>query len=59
MEEFDEISDGYTDDDEDDEDEGFSSRREASRPSSGAGAGAAQPKSPNDTPVLDNFRERI
>ena len=55
MEEFDEISDGYTDDDEDDEDEGFSSRREASRPSSGAGAGAAQPKSPNDTPVLDNF----
>lgn len=32
MEEFDEISDGYTDDDEDDEDEGFSSRREASRP---------------------------
>ena len=55
MEEFDEISDGYTDDDEDDEDEGFSSRREASRPSSGAGAGAAQSKSPNDTPVLDNF----
>ena len=55
MEEFDEISDGYTDDDEDDEDEGFSSRREASRPSSGTGAGAAQPKSPNDTPVLDNF----
>ena len=46
MEEFDEISDGYTDDDEDDEDEGFSSRREASRPSSGTGAGAAQPKSP-------------
>ena len=32
MEEFDEISDGYTDDDEDDEDEGFSSRREAFSP---------------------------
>ena len=51
---FGEISDGYTDDDEDDEDD-FSSRRESSRSSSGAGAGSAQPKSPNDTPVLDNF----
>ena len=49
---FEGISDGYTDDDED-EDEDFSSRREAPRSSSGAGS--AQPKSPNDTPVLDNF----
>lgn len=31
------------------------SRKESPRSSSGAGAGAAQPKSPNDTPVLDNF----
>ena len=52
LEEIDEISDGYTDD-EDDDDEDFSSRKEAPRSSSGAGA--AQPKSPNDTPVLDNF----
>jgi ATP-dependent Clp protease ATP-binding subunit ClpC len=50
LEEEDEISDGYTDDDEDDEDEGFSARKESSRPS-----GSAHPKSPNDTPVLDNF----
>ena len=49
---FEGISDGYTDDDED-EDEDFSSRRESPRSSSGAGS--AQPKSPNDTPVLDNF----
>ena len=53
LEHFDEISDGYTDDDEDDEDD-FSSRRESPR-SSGSGTGSAQPKSPNDTPVLDNF----
>ena len=46
------ISDGYTDDDEDDDDD-FSSRRES--PSSSSGASSAQPKSPNDTPVLDNF----
>ncbi len=49
---FKEISDGYTDDDEDDDDD-FSSRRES--PSSSSGASSAQPKSPNDTPVLDNF----
>ena len=52
LEEIDEISDGYTDD-EDDEEEDFSSRKESPRSSSGTGA--AQPKSPNDTPVLDNF----
>lgn len=52
LEEVDEISDGYTDD-EDEEEEDFSSRKESSRSSSGTGA--AQPKSPNDTPVLDNF----
>ncbi|MDR3141923.1 MAG: ATP-dependent Clp protease ATP-binding subunit [Tannerellaceae bacterium] len=50
FEEMDELSDGYTDDDEDDDDDGFSARKESSRPS-----GSAQPKSPNDTPVLDNF----
>lgn len=54
IEEVDEINDGYTDDDDEDEEEGFSSRRESSR-SSGSGANASQPKSPNDTPVLDNF----
>ena len=52
LEEIDEISDGYTDD-EDDEEEDFSSRKESPRSSSGTGA--AQSKSPNDTPVLDNF----
>lgn len=51
-EELDEVSDGYTDDEEEDEDD-FSSRRESSR--QGNAPGAAQPKSPNDTPVLDNF----
>ncbi|WP_288123888.1 Clp protease N-terminal domain-containing protein, partial [Parabacteroides goldsteinii] len=65
LEEIDEISDGYTDD-EDDEEEDFSSRKESPRSSSGtrlvcfkqtssSGTGAAQSKSPNDTPVLDNF----
>lgn len=51
--EFDEISDGYTDDDEDEDEDGFSSQKNNPR-SSGTQAGA-QPKSPNDTPVLDNF----
>ncbi|MCC8171433.1 MAG: ATP-dependent Clp protease ATP-binding subunit [Parabacteroides sp.] len=51
-EEPDDVSDGYTDDDED-EDEEFSSRRESSR--AGNAQGGVQPKSPNDTPVLDNF----
>ncbi|MDB8936058.1 ATP-dependent Clp protease ATP-binding subunit, partial [Parabacteroides merdae] len=51
-EHFEGISDGYTDDDEDDDDD-YSSRRESPRSSSGTGS--AQPKSPNDTPVLDNF----
>lgn len=56
IEEADEITDGYTDDDDEEEDEGFSSRRESSRSSgSGSASGASQPKSPNDTPVLDNF----
>ncbi|MDR0748681.1 MAG: ATP-dependent Clp protease ATP-binding subunit [Tannerellaceae bacterium] len=50
FEETDGISDGYTDDEEDDDEDGFSARKEPSRPS-----GSAQPKSPNDTPVLDNF----
>lgn len=54
IEEVDEINDGYTDDDDEEEDEGFSSRRESPR-SSSSGASASQPKSPNDTPVLDNF----
>ncbi|MDL2208924.1 ATP-dependent Clp protease ATP-binding subunit, partial [Parabacteroides sp. OttesenSCG-928-O15] len=48
-EEVDEISDGYTDDEDDDEDD-FASRKETPRGQSGN-----QPKSPNDTPVLDNF----
>ncbi|MDR0995826.1 MAG: AAA family ATPase, partial [Tannerella sp.] len=47
-----EVSDGFTDDDEDDEDEGFNQRKEPSRP---AKPGNTQPKSNNDTPVLDNF----
>lgn len=53
-EEPDEISDGYTDDDDEDDDDAFSSRKESSRPTGGS-QGTAQPKSPNDTPVLDNF----
>lgn len=50
-EEVEEISDGYTDDDDDEDEEDFSSQRENPRGQSTAG----QPKSPNDTPVLDNF----
>ena len=54
IEEVEEPMDGYTDDDEEDEEESFPARRENNpRPSSGASA--AQPKAPNDTPVLDNF----
>ena len=52
--EIDEISDGYTDDDDDDEDDSFSSRKESSQ-SQSSSASSAQSKSPNDTPVLDNF----
>ncbi|MDH6343725.1 ATP-dependent Clp protease ATP-binding subunit ClpC [Parabacteroides sp. PFB2-12] len=48
-EEVDEISDGYIDDEDDDEDD-FASRKDSPRGQSGN-----QPKSPNDTPVLDNF----
>lgn len=48
-----EIEDGYTDDEEEDEDD-FPPRREPSRPSC-QGSASGQPKSPNDTPVLDNF----
>lgn len=51
-EEIEEISDGYTDD-EDDEEDDFSSRKESSR--GGQSSGSVQSKSPNDTPVLDNF----
>lgn len=51
-EEVEEISDGYTDDDDDEDDEeNFSSHKESPRGQTGTG----QPKSPNDTPVLDNF----
>lgn len=53
-EELMEIEDGYTDDDEEDEDDNFS-RRDNPRSSSSGNAGAAPSKSPNDTPVLDNF----
>ena len=44
----DEITDGFTDDDEDDDDDSFS-------PSGSQNKSSNQPKSPNDTPVLDNF----
>lgn len=55
-EELDDISDGYTDDDEDEDEDGFSSRRDTPRPSSGTSQSGGQAnKSPNDTPVLDNF----
>ncbi|MDR2811070.1 MAG: ATP-dependent Clp protease ATP-binding subunit [Tannerellaceae bacterium] len=50
-EEIEEISDGYMEDD-DDDDEGLSSRKEPIRHNSPS---IAQPKSPHDTPVLDNF----
>ena len=53
-EESDEIRDGYTDDDDDEDDDNFGGKKESSR-SSGGAQGSAQPKSPNDTPVLDNF----
>lgn len=46
------ISNGYTDDEEDEE-EDFSGKKDSSR--SSAPGSAQQPKSPNDTPVLDNF----
>ncbi|MDR0537088.1 MAG: ATP-dependent Clp protease ATP-binding subunit [Tannerellaceae bacterium] len=52
MDEADEIRSGYTDD-EDDDDDLFSSKKDPSKP--GQSGGASQPKSPNDTPVLDNF----
>ena len=51
---FDDISDGYTDDDDDEEEESFSSRKDNPQAPSGTTSGS-QPKSPNDTPVLDNF----
>jgi ATP-dependent Clp protease ATP-binding subunit ClpC len=51
--EIEEIKSGYTDDDEDDDDDDiFSPRKDYSKPGA---AGISQPKSPNDTPVLDNF----
>lgn len=46
--EMEEISDGYTDDEDEDEDDNFSSRKESH-------SSSTQSKSPNDTPVLDNF----
>jgi ATP-dependent Clp protease ATP-binding subunit ClpC len=52
-EEIEEISDGYTDDEEEDDEENFSTRKESVR--QGASGMSSQPKSPNDTPVLDNF----
>lgn len=57
LNEYDEIEDGYTDDEEDDEDK-FSPSQHESRSSGGqgSGAGTSQPfKSSNETPVLDNF----
>ncbi|MDR2497270.1 MAG: ATP-dependent Clp protease ATP-binding subunit [Tannerellaceae bacterium] len=45
------FSDGFTDDDDDDEDDAFPSKDY----SADTGTGTSQPKSPNDTPVLDNF----
>ncbi|MDR1556898.1 MAG: ATP-dependent Clp protease ATP-binding subunit [Tannerellaceae bacterium] len=54
-EEIEKLRDGYTDDDNDeDEDEPFSPRKESIRQSSSGGI-SSQPKSPHDTPVLDNF----
>ncbi|MDR1258580.1 MAG: ATP-dependent Clp protease ATP-binding subunit [Tannerellaceae bacterium] len=50
-----EVMNGYTDDDEDDDDEdSFLSRKESSTRQSSPGM-SSQPKSPHDTPVLDNF----
>ena len=53
-EEFEELRDGFTDDDDDDDDDNFTGKKDPGRASSGS-QGSAQPKSPNDTPVLDNF----
>lgn len=53
-EEFEGLRDGFTDDDDDDDDDNFTGKKEPGRSSSGS-QGSAQPKSPNDTPVLDNF----
>ena len=53
-EEFEELRDGFTDDDDDDDDDNFTGIKDPGRSSSGS-QGSAQPKSPNDTPVLDNF----
>jgi ATP-dependent Clp protease ATP-binding subunit ClpC len=43
------ISDGFTDDDDEDDDDPFSAKDYS------ADTSITQPKSPNDTPVLDNF----
>lgn len=51
-EEIDEISDGYTDDDDEDDDDNFSSKKDPLQSPTGS---STQAKSPNDTPVLDNF----
>ncbi|MCE5226645.1 MAG: ATP-dependent Clp protease ATP-binding subunit [Porphyromonadaceae bacterium] len=53
-EEFEGLRDGFTDDDDDDDDDNFTGKKDPGRSSSGS-QGSAQPKSPNDTPVLDNF----
>ncbi|MDR2117969.1 MAG: ATP-dependent Clp protease ATP-binding subunit [Tannerellaceae bacterium] len=52
-EEMEEISNGYTDDEDEEDEEGMSSRKEPARQNNSSGI--AQPKSPHDTPVLDNF----
>jgi ATP-dependent Clp protease ATP-binding subunit ClpC len=55
-EEIEKISDGYTDDDgDDDDDDAFSPRKESIRQGGASGSMSSQPKSPHDTPVLDNF----
>ena len=49
------IEDGYTDDEEEDEEENYG-RKEPSHSAGNASSGAsASTKSPNETPVLDNF----
>lgn len=54
-EEIDELEDGYTDDDDDEEEDSFSSRKEPSSGGQASSGPGVQTKSPNDTPVLDNF----
>ncbi len=53
LKETDYIEDGYTNEEEENDDDLFSSRRDSARSSSKTNV--TQPKSSNDTPVLDNF----